>query len=101
MHRARSWQLNSVKVDIRGKEMSSHDDSHPDHPHEDEQPRGHDHPHKEDAHKQDDHEHGLPGHDHGGGAHGHVHGTIDPSITASDRGLWAVKWSFVGLFITT
>lgn len=32
--------------------------------------------------------------------HGHTHGTIDPTITSSERGLWAVKWSFVGLFIT-
>jgi hypothetical protein len=69
------------------------------HSHDDEPPHGHDHPHKEDAHKHGDREHGAHGHDHGGGAH--VHGTIDPSITASDRGLWAVKWSFVGLFITT
>jgi cation diffusion facilitator family transporter len=61
--------------------MSRHDDSQRDHSHED--------------------EHSHAAHDHGGSAHGHVHGTIDPSITASDRGLWAVKWSFVGLFITT
>src|SRR6266487_1899620 len=38
-------------------------------------------------------------HDHGKG-HGHSHAGIDPSIVSSDRGLWAVKWSFVGLFIT-
>src|SRR5437899_3050219 len=81
--------------------MSSHDNSHLGYPHEGEQPHGHDHPHKEDAHKHDDHEHGAHGHDHKGEAHGHVHGTIDPSITASDRGLRAVKWSFVGLFFTT
>ncbi|MBI2678561.1 MAG: cation transporter [Candidatus Koribacter versatilis] len=41
-------------------------------------------------HREDDH-----GHD-----HGHDHGRIDPSIATSDRGLWAVKWSFVGLFVT-
>lgn len=40
-------------------------------------------------------------HDHGHeNAHGHSHAGIDPSIAASDRGLWAVKWSFVGLFVT-
>src|SRR6266446_2431773 len=78
--------------------MSNHDDSQRDHSHEDEQPRGHDHPHKEDAHKQDDHEHG---HDHSGGAHGHTHGTIDPSIISTQRGLWAIKWSFIGLMVTT
>jgi len=33
-----------------------------------------------------------------GGGHGHSHAGIDPSIAASDRGLWAVKWSFVILF---
>ncbi len=91
--------------------MSSNDDFHLDHPHEDEQPHGHDHPHKEDAHKQDDHEHGAHGHDHkggahghdhgGGGAHGHTHGTIDPSIISTQRGLWAIKWSFFGLMVTT
>ena len=32
--------------------------------------------------------------------HGHSHAGIDPSIASSDRGLRAVKWSFVGLFIT-
>jgi cation diffusion facilitator family transporter len=38
-------------------------------------------------------------HDHGKG-HGHSHAGIDPSIVASDRGIWAVKWSFIGLFVT-
>ena len=32
--------------------------------------------------------------------HDHVHGTLDPSIASSERGIWAVKWSFVGLFAT-
>src|SRR6266566_8625740 len=38
-------------------------------------------------------------HDHGKGR-GHSHAGIDPSIVSSNRGIWAVKWSFVGLFIT-
>src|SRR5216684_996068 len=38
-------------------------------------------------------------HDHGKG-HGHSHASIDPSIASSDRGIWAVKWSFVGFFVT-
>src|SRR5215204_3857337 len=38
-------------------------------------------------------------HDHHG-AHGHTHGAVDPSIATSERGIWAVKWSFVGLFAT-
>lgn len=57
---------------------------------------------------EDDHAHpeggaGHAGHGHAhaqGGAHGHMHGVVDPGITTSARGLWAVKWSFVGLFIT-
>lgn len=39
------------------------------------------------------------GHSHGG-AHGHVHGIVDPEITTTARGLWAVKWAFVGLLVT-
>ena len=30
----------------------------------------------------------------------HTHGAVDPSIAASQRGIWAVKWSFVVLFAT-
>lgn len=43
-----------------------------------------------------DHEHDH----HGEYGHGHTHGAIDPSIIATDRGLWAVKWGFIGLMIT-
>jgi cation diffusion facilitator family transporter len=32
--------------------------------------------------------------------HGHTHGAIDPSIATTERGIWAVKWSFVGLCLT-
>jgi cation diffusion facilitator family transporter len=42
----------------------------------------------------------LHDHHHEHGEHGHTHGTVDPSIATSERGIWAVKWSFVGLFIT-
>lgn len=31
---------------------------------------------------------------------GHHHGALDPAITTSERGTWAVKWSFVGLLAT-
>src|SRR5437867_2044578 len=48
----------------------------------------HDHPHG--------HDHG---HDHEPG-HGHSHGIVDPSIATSERGLWAIKWSFHGLAAT-
>jgi len=40
------------------------------------------------------------GHDHGAGAHGHTHGVIDPTIATTDRGIWAIKWSFIILAIT-
>ncbi|NJL49341.1 MAG: cation transporter [Leptolyngbyaceae cyanobacterium SM2_5_2] len=41
----------------------------------------------------------LHGHHHHGD-HSHSHGAIDPAIASSERGLWAVKWSLVGLLIT-
>src|SRR5919107_3896709 len=37
---------------------------------------------------------------HGHEEHGHTHGAVDPSVATSERGMWAVKWSFVGLFVT-
>jgi cation diffusion facilitator family transporter len=40
----------------------------------------------------------LHNHDHG--RHSHTHGAIDPTIATSERGLWAVKWSLVGLLMT-
>jgi len=30
----------------------------------------------------------------------HSHGAIDPTIVTSERGIWAVKWSFIGLLLT-
>lgn len=45
------------------------------------------------------HDHHHHGHDHGD-KHGHTHGVIDSSITATERGVWAIKWSFVILAIT-
>lgn len=61
--------------------------AHDDHEHDD-----HDHGHNHD----DDHDHGVEEK----GDHGHTHGIVDPSILTTERGIWAVKWSFVGLFIT-
>jgi len=43
------------------------------------------------------HSHAL----HGVQAHGHTHGTVDPSIVTTARGIWAIKWSFVVLAITS
>ncbi|MEB3210504.1 MAG: cation diffusion facilitator family transporter [Leptolyngbyaceae bacterium] len=40
------------------------------------------------------------GHRHGDEPHSHTHGAIDPAIATSERGLWAVKVSLVGLMIT-
>src|SRR5919106_3994418 len=34
------------------------------------------------------------------GTHNHTHGTIDPALLASERGIWAVKWSLIGLAAT-
>jgi cation diffusion facilitator family transporter len=39
-------------------------------------------------------------HDDEGMGHGHSHGIVDPSITTTAEGLWALKWSFVVLMIT-
>ncbi|CAB3786245.1 Zinc transporter ZitB [Paraburkholderia ultramafica] len=49
---------------------------------------------------EDSHGHGGDGHAHGAGPHGHTHGVIDPSLSSSERGIWAIKWSFVILAIT-
>jgi cation diffusion facilitator family transporter len=48
----------------------------------------------------DDH---LDGHGHshdGAGGYGHTHGVIDASLTTTDRGIWAIKWSFIILAVT-
>jgi cation diffusion facilitator family transporter len=39
-------------------------------------------------------------HSHGKDPHVHTHGAVDPSILTTQRGIWAVKWSFIGLFAT-
>jgi cation diffusion facilitator family transporter len=47
------------------------------------------------------HQHGHDHDHHGGHGHGHTHGVIDPSIATTGRGIWAIKWSFVILAITS
>jgi cation diffusion facilitator family transporter len=42
------------------------------------------------------HSHSDPAHTH----HDHTHGTIDPALLTTDRGIWAVKWSLIGLGAT-
>ena len=32
--------------------------------------------------------------------HDHTHGVVDPIILSSERGIWAVKWSLLGLLVT-
>ncbi len=64
--------------------------------------RQEDHNHSAEHHHEDALPHGH-GHSHGHGhddGHGHTHGVIDPTIVTTERGIWAVKWSFVGLFAT-
>jgi cation diffusion facilitator family transporter len=39
------------------------------------------------------------GHSHPGG-HRHTHGAVDASILTSERGIWAIRWSFVVLLFT-
>ena len=48
------------------------------------------------------HEHAGHGHnhDHGDAAHRHTHGVVDPSIATTERGIWAIKWSFAILAAT-
>ena len=45
------------------------------------------------------HSHAAHGHDHHG-PHGHTHGVIDATIATTDRGIWAIKWSFIILALT-
>lgn len=42
------------------------------------------------------HRHGSEGH----ADHAHHHGPIDPRLLTTERGIWAVKWSFAGLMVT-
>jgi cation diffusion facilitator family transporter len=46
------------------------------------------------------HDHDHAPHHHTGPGHGHVHGTVDPTLLTTQRGIWAIKWSFVGLGAT-
>lgn len=73
--------------------------------HDHSRPNGNDHAHAKrstgDTPASSHHDHGddhSEGHGHSG--HGHTHGRVDPSLMSNERGLWAVKWSFVALFIT-
>lgn len=39
-------------------------------------------------------------HNHGDHGHGHTHGVVDPTIATTERGIWAIKWSFLILAAT-
>jgi cation diffusion facilitator family transporter len=54
------------------------------------------------AHDHDHHDgHGHHHDDHNNArGHGHTHGVVDPSIATTDRGIFAIKWSFIILGIT-
>jgi Co/Zn/Cd efflux system component len=41
-----------------------------------------------------------PSHTHEHASHSHLHGIIDPAIATTARGMWAIKWSCVGLLVT-
>jgi cation diffusion facilitator family transporter len=77
---ARKWKRN-------GEAMTAHS-SH----------EGHEHHHGGEHDSHDSHDASDAHGSHG--AHGHTHGSVDPSISSNERGLWAVKWGFVGLFLT-
>src|SRR4051812_15224119 len=46
------------------------------------------------------HTHGHNHDHHHGHGHSHTHGIVDPTIAATEKGIWAVKWSFIILAIT-
>src|ERR1700674_943189 len=60
---------------------------------------GGEHDHGSDHHHEEVHVGHVHPSGHGPG-HGHTHGVVDPSIASTARGLWALKWSFVGLMVT-
>src|SRR5438067_4190703 len=54
-------------------------------------------------HSHDHHDYGDEGgrgHSHGQRKLAHTQALIEPSITTSERGIWAIKWSFIGLAVT-
>lgn len=51
------------------------------------------------GHNQSHHHDPAHAHDHAG--YDHNHGTLDPSLFASEKGIWAVTWSLLILLITT
>src|SRR5438128_2242190 len=82
--KGRGLIMSGKRTEREDHHAHEHDDDHTSH--------GHSH----------GHDHGSHGHGHGGhGSHGHTHGVIDPSITTTARGLWALKCSFAVLMAAT
>lgn len=76
------------------------EDQHHDHPHDHDHSHDHDHPH---SHEHEHHDgplgwliEAIPF------LHGHSHGeaNVDKALESSERGIWAVKVSLAGLFVT-
>jgi len=76
----------------------------PDHVDDRDHKHNHEHGHSRSYASDEDHDHHNDhGYDHNlseSHGHSHTHSIVDPSILTTERGIWAVKWSFVGLFIT-
>jgi cation diffusion facilitator family transporter len=97
-----------------GASAASHDhDDHDDHTHDDHDHDQHDHgDHAHDDHTHDDHGHAHNDHDHAhaGGlrgffgalfhTHSHTSSRTDRALESSERGIWALKISLVGLLAT-
>lgn len=74
-----------------------HPDTH--HSHDPEHAHDHDHVHEEDSHDHPGGPIGWLAHAFGGHSHGHHEAALDAAL-ATDRGIWALKISLVGLMIT-
>ena len=55
--------------------------------------------HSDTPHEKHHHDHHYGAH-HEHGEQGHTHGVINPSIATTERGIWAIKWSFAVLMVT-
>jgi cation diffusion facilitator family transporter len=87
---------------------------HDDHEHDEHQHGDHEHDHGDHEHNHDDHSHDHGDHDHdhdhagglsgllGGLFHTHSHASSrsDRALEGSERGIWALKISLAGLFVT-
>jgi cation diffusion facilitator family transporter len=92
------------------QEHDDHDHAHDDPDHEHDDHDHDDHGHDDHDHDHDDHAHGDHDHAHGGGlsgflggllhTHSHTSSRTDRALESSERGIWALKISLVGLLAT-